>query len=160
MPPAQVGFVGLQVGLTPIKQQIPCVHVSMVVVPPASRHSVAFGIQVPLQPAALLLISTCCRTNIVRIGRVIAKSNSPARSTPSLDFFFGFFGGSPAGTEVVMGSSAGFSGGGTIRESVLGTGGTGGRAGSSGMTGGAGGSPTGGGGGSMGVALGGGCVFD
>lgn len=73
------------------------------------------------------------------MGSVMARSNNPAKRTPIFDFFFG--GG--VGVEAIIGSGAGGSGGGTIRESVLVTGGVGG----------AGGGSTGGGEGGVG------CVF-
>ena len=80
---------------------------------------------------------------------VMTSSNNPARSTPILDFFFGFSGGGSlpgAGAEEVAG--VGSSGGGTMRESELVINGTD----SSVKTGGVGGPPTGGGAGSIGSA--------
>jgi two-component system chemotaxis sensor kinase CheA len=111
------------------------------------------------------------------MGSVITRSNNPARRTPSRDFFFGFsVGGSTGGAEEIVGSGAGASGGGIIRESELGAIGSEVVAGSKEVTGGAGGtgagsigtsgtgSTTGGTGGAVtsegGVVPDGGCVFD
>jgi hypothetical protein len=97
-------------------------------------------------------------------------SNNPARRTPMRDFFFGFsVGGGTGGAEEIVGSGAGVSGGGTMRESELGAIGSDVVAGSKEITGGVGG--TGAGsigtsgtgsttGGTGGVVPDGGCVFD
>jgi hypothetical protein len=156
-------------------------RITYIIVFPSGHVPAVFNLPAVHVPDARLRISTCCLTKTTKMGSVITRSNNPARSTPSRDFFFGFsVGGSTGGAEEIVGSGAGVSGGGIIRESELGAIGSGVVAGSKEVTGGppAGGggtgagsigtsgtgSTTGGTGGAVtsegGVVPDGGCVFD